>query len=470
MTKKFLALMLAVLMICTLGVIPVSAAEPTLQDLINNPVDGKVTLDKDYLNTGSVIIDESLTLDLNGYSITATDNATPIITVTGAGVEVTIKDSSEDGTGKIISEQSAVEVTNDAELVLESGYIKGYYGVRVSGTDDMNHTATFTMNGGQIESDFCGIFVQYKAILLMTDGKISAKVWGISGNGMRDGSTITIKGGKVYSTEQVAIYQPQQGKLTIEDGYFEGPSAVYIKSGNIEIKGGEFVGNGTACPVSPVDDGAQPTGSAIVIEQKDAASNYGVIEKVTISAGSFKSENAAPIVTHDAVTTDEEEAPKNFISGGTFKSEAGVQMDTTNLLVAGSDGLNENGTPRTSHTVTFVAGATTVGSRTYYYGDASVAEPAVPAKDGYVGYWEAYELDGKNITVYAKYVKAPTRGRVSFVADGRLVGIVLYREGQTDLTYLPKVPAKEGYVGAWDAYTLTGKNLIIRAVYTPVAE
>ena len=69
-------------------------------------------------------------------------------------------------------------------------------------------------------------------------------------------------------------------------------------------------------------------------------------------------------------------------------------------------------------------------------------------------------------TLYARYVEIPERSRVSFVADGRLVGIILYRPSQDELTVMPKVPAKEGYVGTWETYTLNGKNMVVRAVYT----
>ena len=71
-----------------------------------------------------------------------------------------------------------------------------------------------------------------------------------------------------------------------------------------------------------------------------------------------------------------------------------------------------------------------------------------------------------SISLYAKYVTPTKRSRVSFVADGRLVAIVLYRDSQSELTYIPKVPKKEGYVGTWEAYTLNGENMIVRAVYT----
>lgn len=71
-----------------------------------------------------------------------------------------------------------------------------------------------------------------------------------------------------------------------------------------------------------------------------------------------------------------------------------------------------------------------------------------------------------NTVTHVEDIKIPARSRVSFVADGRLIAIVLYRLSQTELTYLPKVPAKEGYVGTWEIYTLNGKNMIVRAMYT----
>ena len=105
--------------------------------------------------------------------------------------------------------------------------------------------------------------------------------------------------------------------------------------------------------------------------------------------------------------------------------------------------------------------------------------PAAPAVNGkvFAGWYDdaactqAHDFSTPftaNDTLYAKYVNIPERSRVSFVADGRLVGIILYRPSQTELTFIPKVPAKEGYVGTWETYTLNGKNMIVRAVYTPI--
>lgn len=56
---------------------------------------------------------------------------------------------------------------------------------------------------------------------------------------------------------------------------------------------------------------------------------------------------------------------------------------------------------------------------------------------------------------------------VTFVADGVTVGTVTYAAGDTSLNGVPDVPAKEGYTGVWETYDLSeGGNVTVHAVYT----
>ena len=55
------------------------------------------------------------------------------------------------------------------------------------------------------------------------------------------------------------------------------------------------------------------------------------------------------------------------------------------------------------YTVTFVADSETVATETYTVEDQEITVPEVPAKEGYTGKWEAYELTTGNITVNAEY-------------------------------------------------------------------
>ena len=64
----------------------------------------------------------------------------------------------------------------------------------------------------------------------------------------------------------------------------------------------------------------------------------------------------------------------------------------------------------------------------------------------------------------------PTTYTVTFVADGVTVDAVEYREGDTALERVPEVPAKEGYTGVWEAYDIkNGGNITVNAVYTAIS-
>ena len=54
---------------------------------------------------------------------------------------------------------------------------------------------------------------------------------------------------------------------------------------------------------------------------------------------------------------------------------------------------------------------------------------------------------------------------VTLIADGETVAEIPFTYGQTSIT-LPDVPKKEGYTGAWPAYSLGADNLTIEAIYT----
>ena len=63
----------------------------------------------------------------------------------------------------------------------------------------------------------------------------------------------------------------------------------------------------------------------------------------------------------------------------------------------------------------------------------------------------------------------PATYTVTFVADGVTVDAVEYQEGDPELERVPDVPAKNGYTGVWEAYDITnGGNITVNAVYTAI--
>lgn len=89
--------------------------------------------------------------------------------------------------------------------------------------------------------------------------------------------------------------------------------------------------------------------------------------------------------------------------------------------------------------------------------------PEIPEKQGYTADWEKVTDITENITVNAVYT--PVKFTVTFIADNIEVGSDTYSKDKTTVTE-PAVPAKEGFDGAWEKYTLDGGDKIVQAVYT----
>lgn len=115
------------------------------------------------------------------------------------------------------------------------------------------------------------------------------------------------------------------------------------------------------------------------------------------------------------------------------------------------------------YSVLFTASGTAVAELTYTVIDNTVSEPAVPEKQYYSGEWEKYSLTGGDVTVNAVYT--PITYTAYFYADGREVAAVTYTVESKDVE-IPQVPVKSGYEGAWQAFELTGGNVRIEAIYT----
>ena len=65
-----------------------------------------------------------------------------------------------------------------------------------------------------------------------------------------------------------------------------------------------------------------------------------------------------------------------------------------------------------------------------------------------------------------KEVSWDRQGKLSFVADGKTVATCVYTQTNGIQGAIPEVPAKAGYKGAWESYTLTGGDIVVKAVYT----
>lgn len=237
------------------------------------------------------------TLDLNGYTISATNSNSGNIKVYGA---LTIKDSKN---GKIVAENDYSStnasgiisvIGENASLTMESGYI---YAVR----DD-------AVNNGQF-----GVALHDGADFTMTGGKIEAGWYAIAGQGNNStqNCVITIKGGELVSTSDYAIYLPQSGTTDITGGTVNGAAgAVSIRRGTLNISGDAvLLSNGKGYTGDWGDGTGNQPNCGIMVDP-----DYGACT-VNISGGTVSTAQDAIIFNQNAAHASESTVN---VSAGTF--------------------------------------------------------------------------------------------------------------------------------------------------------
>ena len=230
--------------------------------------DETVTLLKDVELTDGVNVDKKITLELNGYTITDSENWEPsesvdYLVAVKRGGDLTIEDSSENKSGQI-----AVTDTKPENI---------YCAVKltIKGEDEDGELASLTVNGGTLIGN------QY----------------GICGNGTRHNTTLTINGGTIESRatydaenniDSIAIYQPQDGTLIITGGIIKSNNtAIEIRSGSLTVNEGAVIEGGTGVPkLNPNGNGGTTTNTGIAIAQHTTAKAIDVnITGGTITGG-----------------------------------------------------------------------------------------------------------------------------------------------------------------------------------------
>ena len=280
----------------------------TLQEAVNAATAGQtvtVINDVDMTSGKNITVNagQDIVLDMNGHSIKGANAYNKNIMVWG---KLTLKDSKENSTGKIYAEtpyqygvydKPLVNVDGTGEFVMESGHIysvipektgdNGQFGIGAWGSSKI------TINGGTVESGW----------------------YAIAGNGNEtESTTITINGGTLVSTADYAIYHPQPGTLTVNDGavVYGAAGAISMKRGELEIKGGTLTSKGIG-DTGNWGDGTGNLGNAAL----NFCKPYGDV-KATITGGTITAEGDAVLI--DAQPTEGKEVSL-AISGGTFSSD-----------------------------------------------------------------------------------------------------------------------------------------------------
>lgn len=284
---------------------------------------------------------------------------------------------------------------------------------------------------------------------ISAEGTSDAAIMSVS----ESSAQLTINGGTVVANgaEAAGIYWPSSGSLVVNDGYIEGATALYFKSGNLEINGGEFVGNGTLRAYEHVEDGYIPTGAAVMIENVgDDDEIYPTVRAVHFNGGAFSSVNSVAVQSETA-GFPEVPAKTGFIKGGQYSS------DVTALVAVGY-ALEENGgvyTPIRDNSVEFEA---KIGGNSY----ETFAEALKNIKAG-----ETITLL-KDITLSEKVLVG--KNNITFDFDGKTVTVSAQKAFEvhgTNVAFINgKIFAEQRCVDTRNNVTVTLSNLELAATST----
>lgn len=322
--------------------------------------DGVLTLQKDYVLTSALAVEDELTIDLNGHSIVNSDaNANHTIDVSETG-KLTIEDSIGTGTVDNVTHAKAA-IMNNGEVVLEGGKFtrsiesasNTYYvidnhgtltihdGVTVSKTSEEQHSsmirnadgATLTIQGGTFESgkdiavknDTSGVLRIYDGTF--TPAKISTDF------AVQNWGTATIMGGTFKGIVASMSDDENASSMTVENGTFSGKVLAwnfvdnYVsgmdpadKAASVVINGGNF-----STPASNYAAIIGGTGSTFMVTDPTIAS-------YVINGGTFGS-NVFQYLADDVVLVNRD--GKYVVTQDTAGSVAKVgQVYFTDLATA----------------------------------------------------------------------------------------------------------------------------------------
>lgn len=336
MKRRILSIVLTICMVLMLLPITVFAADSDateLQNLLNNG--GTVTLSKDYTIDTTLDVKNTVTLDLNGHTITMTGSDGVIVV---SWCNLTLQDSNKTAThtdstlpaGGVITGGNAmrgggVYITNGGSMTMNGGTIKNC----TATTSDYNFggggvyvasTSSMTMNGGTIEN--CSSTTS-------GGGVFSKGNFSMSGNAIIRGCSAKAAGG-----------------VNLDDGH-----TFTMTGGTIE-----------AC--------TSPSGTSDAVRISTGAhllANGGIV-KGTVA---FALDSAINTTSTDSYTKFYNEVTNyGTISGGVYYG-----------------GISDNGTVSgTYHTVTFdTNGGSSVPTQWFFNTDMAPAlQPSDPTKDGFV--------------------------------------------------------------------------------------
>ncbi len=305
----------------------------TLADAIDGAEEGStITLLKKVTVTSTVDITKGVTINMNEKTITGDGcrvfhvRSGGDLNVTGEGIITSVNVNDHTKSVVRVGDSGEANFTMGEDVTIEA---PGTYGVTIFGTGTQSMKIDGTVNCTYGSDDACAVAGQ---------GSEQYNAGGVQ-------TTITIGStAELTTANDVAIYKPNTGVLTIEDG-------ANIKGlGGIEVKAGEVVisGNPTITATAETQsnkyngDGSSTKGYAVSVMNIEANGGYKGKANVTIEGGTFTGDVAILDNVKNGGVVDESKKGQITITGGTFSTDpsAYVKENGTNYFVkrAGEEG------------------------------------------------------------------------------------------------------------------------------------
>ncbi|MEE1412994.1 MAG: hypothetical protein UF379_04265 [Oscillospiraceae bacterium] len=290
----------------------------TLQAAIDAASDGKntVVILKDLTESITIASDKTITIDLNGHTLTNTDGQH---TITNNGTLTII------GTGTVdnVTHQRAA-IVNNGTATLNGGTYTRSKENSDNNKEDAKGNSFYT-----ILSDNGATMTINEGVTVTNVGHFSSMIR----NGGTSASTLIINGG-TFSGGLNAIKNDEAGVLTINGGDFSNTSQFVVMNWHkTTINGGSFK--------------ALSSAEAVLFTAKYAENT--AVGELTIINGTFERSSDTQKMIRDYY--DEDNKGTAAISGGAFKDATGKAVDVSAYLVAGKQ-QNSDGS---------------VGNKSYYY-------------------------------------------------------------------------------------------------------
>ena len=353
--RKLLALAMAAVLAVSSASVAVADGEPTAPETetVNSEQDLKEALEKggviklgdNITVSGKIEINKSITLDLNGYNLEASD-----VEASGEGTKLIIKDStaaklptvSDDfevnyssGTIKV---SSRVLAKNGAEIELQNGAVNSNYLGLVAEGDKTGATivnSKVTVTGGYVIAREFAVTAQGKGAEIdfvngVAEANDNAVIAGNGSNGEGNklgGTTINISGGTLIGhivTDgyvSCGIYHPQEGTLTITGGtiYSESGCGILMRGGTLDMTGGTVVAEGEESLTGKVGDARVVVPTSGIVFDRDANYYDASNTEIEISGDSMVAGSHSAVAVID--TKDQNADDQVAVRGGTFSSD-----------------------------------------------------------------------------------------------------------------------------------------------------